>query len=88
MVSALPRPQVGLDTSIVMDHAVVDLADRRFVRTLDRPAQLHLLASLVADAKLWVTEPVGAAGEAGAPCPWSDASSPSVPRTPRSATRR
>jgi hypothetical protein len=55
------RPRTGLDTFIVLDHAVVDLADRRFMRTLDAPAQLHLLASLVSQAEVWLGEQVVAA---------------------------
>ena len=64
--SALPRPQVGLDTRIVMDRAVVDLADRRLLATLDPSTQLHLLASLVAQAESWLGEQVAAAREDGA----------------------
>ena len=63
--SSPPRPHVGLDTHIVMDHAVVDLADRRFIRTLDPPAQLHLLASLAAQADAWLEEQIGAARQTG-----------------------
>lgn len=55
------RPRVGLDTFVVMDHAVVTLADRRFMPTLDAPAQLHLLTSLVAQAEEWVGQQVAAA---------------------------
>lgn len=32
------RPRVGLDTAVVMDHAVVALADRRFMVALDAPS--------------------------------------------------
>lgn len=59
------RPRVGLDTFVVMDHAVVALADRRFMPTLDASVQLHLLASLVAQAEEWVGEQVAAARAAG-----------------------
>lgn len=55
------RPRVGLDTTVVLDHAVVALADRRFMSVLDAPAQLHLLASLVAQAEAWLSEEVAAA---------------------------
>lgn len=54
------RPRVGLDTFVVMDHAVVALADRRFMATLDAPAQLHLLASLLAQAESLLGEQVAA----------------------------
>ncbi len=54
-------PEVGLDTFVVLDHAVVALADRRFMATLDAASQLHLLASLVAQAEVWVGEQVAAA---------------------------
>jgi len=60
------RPRTGLDTFIVLDHAVVDLADRRFMRVLDPPVQLHLLASLIAQAEVWLAEQVAAARHAGA----------------------
>ena len=62
----LPAPVIGLDTTVVMDHAVVGLADRRFVRSLDPCAQLHLLASLVAQAESWITEQVVLARADGA----------------------
>lgn len=55
------RPRVGLDTAVVMDHAVVALADRRFMVALDAPVQLHLLASLVARAEAWLGEQIAAA---------------------------
>ena len=60
------HPRTGLDTFIVLDHAVVDLADRRFMRVLDPPVQLHLLASLIAQAEVWLVEQVAAARHAGA----------------------
>lgn len=60
------RPRTGLDTYLVLDHAVVDLADRRFMRVLDAPVQLHLLASLIAQAEVWLGEQVAAARHAGA----------------------
>lgn len=60
------RPRVGLDTVVVLDQAVVALADRRFMSVLDAPVQLHLLASLVAQAESWLGEQVAAAREAGA----------------------
>lgn len=60
------RPRTGLDTFVVLDRAVVDLADRRFMRTLDAPAQLHLLASLCAQAEEWLREQVAIARHAGA----------------------
>ena len=59
------RPRTGLDTFIVLDHAIVDLADRRFLRVLDAPAQLHLLASLSAQAEVWLGEQVAAARATG-----------------------
>ena len=59
------RPRVDLDTFVVLDHAVVALADRRFLATLDAAAQLHLLASLVAQAEVWVGEKVATARAAG-----------------------
>lgn len=65
-----PRPQIDLDTHIVVDHAVVDLADRRFMRVLDAPVQVHLLASLIAQAESWLDEQVAAARQAGTP--WSE----------------
>jgi hypothetical protein len=52
------RPDVNIDTAAVLDRAVVELADRRFMRTLDAPTQLHLLASLIAQAETWVGEQV------------------------------
>lgn len=58
-------PRVDLDTHIVMDHAVVALADRRSV-TLDPPTQCHLLASLIAQADTWLSEQVAAARGGGA----------------------
>jgi hypothetical protein len=60
------RPRVDLDTFIVLDHAFVALADRRFMAQLDAPVQLHLLASLIAQAESWLGEQVAAAREAGA----------------------
>ena len=60
------RPRVGLDTAVVLDHAVVSLADRRFMPALDAFVQVHLLASLVAQAEAWLDEQVAAAREAGA----------------------
>lgn len=59
------RPRTDLDSFIVMDHAVVDLADRRFLTGLDAPVQLHLLASLCAQAEVWLAEQVAAARETG-----------------------
>lgn len=58
-------PEVGLDTFVVLDHAVVALADRRFLPTLDAATQLHLLASLVAQAEVWLGEQVATARAAG-----------------------
>ncbi len=63
----LPHPEVGLDTYVVLDPAVAQLADRRFVQRLDAAAQLHLLASLVAQAEAWVGEQVAAARADGMP---------------------
>jgi hypothetical protein len=57
----VPRPRTGLDTFVVLDHAVVDLADRRFMPTLDAAVQLHLLASIVAQAEVWLGEQVAVA---------------------------
>ncbi|MGH9157222.1 MAG: hypothetical protein ACRD1K_15595 [Acidimicrobiales bacterium] len=59
------RPRTDLDTFIVMDHAVVDLADRRFFTGLDAPVQLHLLASLCAQAEVWLAEQVTVARATG-----------------------
>lgn len=59
------RPRTDLDSFIVMDHAVVDLADRRFMRPLDAPVQLHLLASLCAQAEVWLAEQVTVARATG-----------------------
>ena len=56
--SAELRPDINIDTAVVMDAALVELADRRFMRTLDPPTQLHLLASLIAQAETWVGEQV------------------------------
>lgn len=58
-------PRTDLDSYIVMDHAVVDLADRRFMRSLDAPVQLHLLASLCAQAEAWLAEQVAIARDMG-----------------------
>ena len=57
---------MGLDTVIVLDRAVVDLADRRFMAVLDAPVQMHLLASIVAQAQSWLGEQVAAARDVGA----------------------
>ena len=59
------RPRVGLDTAVVLDHAVVSLADRRFMPRLDAAVQVHLLASLVAQAEAWLGEQVAIARAAG-----------------------
>jgi hypothetical protein len=67
---AAARPQVNLDTCLVMDHAVVALADRRFMKHLDAAVQLHLCASLIAQTELWVAEQVGIARQDGAS--WAD----------------
>src|SRR3984957_7591159 len=67
---AAARPEVNLDTYVVMDHAVVDLADRRFMKPLDPAVQLHLLASLIAQTELWVDEQVAIARQDGAT--WAD----------------
>jgi len=60
------RPEVNLDTYLVMDHAVVALADRRFMKHLDAAMQLHLFASLIAQAELWIAEQVDVARQDGA----------------------
>ena len=44
-----------------MDHAVVALAERRFIERLDTGAQCHLLASLIAQGEQCVVEGVGLA---------------------------
>jgi len=67
---AAARPQVNLDTYVVMDHAVVALADRRFMKHLDAAVQLHLFASLIAQTELWLAEQVDVAREDGAT--WGD----------------
>jgi len=59
-------PYTSVDTLVVMDRAICDLADRRFVQHLDAPAQLHLLASLIAQAESWVAEQVALARGDGA----------------------
>lgn len=59
------RPRVGLDTSVVLDHAVIALADRRFMPRLDAAVQVHLLASLVAQAESWLEEQVTTARASG-----------------------
>lgn len=59
------RPRVGLDTAVVLDAAVVALADRRFMPNLDAPVQVHLLTSLVAQAETWLGEQVTLARAAG-----------------------
>jgi hypothetical protein len=61
-----PRPYTSLDTYIVLDRALVELADRRFMPTLDAPTQLHLLASIVAQAEHWLGEQVAIARKDGA----------------------
>ena len=63
--AAASHPRVGLDTAVVLDHAVVALADRRFMPALDAATQVHLLASLVAQAEVWLGEQVGLARAAG-----------------------
>jgi hypothetical protein len=63
-------PYTNVDTSAVMDHAVCELADRRFVSRLDVPAQLHLLASLIAQADGWMAEQVTVARADGTS--WAD----------------
>ena len=55
------QPHVCLDTHVVMDHAVVALAERRFIERLDTGAQCHLLASLIAQGEQCVVEGVGLA---------------------------
>jgi hypothetical protein len=67
---AAAHPQVNLDTYLVMDHAVVDLADRRYMKHLDAAVQLHLCASLIAQTEVWVAEQVGIARQDGAT--WTD----------------
>ena len=62
---AAARPRVDLDTAVVLDHAVVALADRRFMAALDAAVQTHLLASLVAQAEEWLDEQVAFARQAG-----------------------
>ncbi|HVM12917.1 MAG TPA: hypothetical protein VM287_01120 [Egibacteraceae bacterium] len=59
------RPRVGLDTAVVLDAAVVGLADRRFMSHLDAPVQVHLLASLIAQAETWLDEQVTIARASG-----------------------
>lgn len=61
-----PRPYVDIDTTVVMDRALLELADRRFTRRLDAAAQLHLLASLTAQADSWIGEQVTIARSDGA----------------------
>ena len=63
-------PYTSVDTLVVMDRALADLADRRYVQRLDTPAQLHLLASLIAQAESWVAEQVALARGDGAA--WGD----------------
>ena len=63
-------PRVDLDTYIVADHAVVALADRRYLPGLDAVTQCHLLASLIAQADQWLDEQVGQARDNGAT--WRD----------------
>lgn len=60
-----PQPRVDLDTYIVLDRAVCDLADRRFLPSLDTHTQLHLLASLIAQAESWLAEQVAVARDQG-----------------------
>lgn len=66
-LAQLPSPAVGLDTNLVLDHAVVDLADRRFLTRMDATTQLHLLASLLAQAEVWLGEQVAIARGGGMP---------------------
>jgi hypothetical protein len=64
--SDAPGPYVNIDTTVVLDRALVELADRRFTAKLDAPAQLHLLASLIAQADTWLREQVAVARHDGA----------------------
>jgi predicted phage gp36 major capsid-like protein len=59
-------PQTDIDTVVVLDHALVDLADRRFMKHLDAAIQLHLLASLTAQAETWIDEQTQRARATGA----------------------
>jgi hypothetical protein len=67
---AAAHPEINLDTYLVMDHAVVALADRRFMKHLDPAVQLHLFASLIAQTEVWVREQVDTARRDGAT--WAD----------------
>jgi hypothetical protein len=60
-----PTPYVDIDTTVVLDRALVELADRRFMRPLDPATQLHLLASLIAQTESWVAEQASRARQAG-----------------------
>lgn len=53
---AAARPRIDYHTVLVLERALVDLADRRFMKHLDTAAQLHLLASLNAQAEKWIEE--------------------------------
>jgi hypothetical protein len=57
IVAAGTRPAVDVDTLMVMDRAICELADRRYL-ALAAANQLHLLASLIAQAEIWIAEQV------------------------------
>jgi hypothetical protein len=65
-----PTPYVDIDTTVVMDRALIELADRRFMRPLDPATQLHLLASLIAQAETWAGEQIVIARQDAAS--WAD----------------
>ena len=66
----VPGPYASLDTVVVIDRALLELADRRFMTSLDPRTQLHLLASIIAQAEVWVGEQVAVAR--GDDVGWSD----------------
>lgn len=59
-------PYTDIHTSVVLDRALLELADRRFVPTLDARVQLNLLACLIAQAESWVAEQLCVARADGA----------------------
>jgi hypothetical protein len=63
---AAARPRIDYHTVSVLDRALIDLADRRFMKHLDAAAQLHLLASLNAQAEQWIEEQAQRARASGA----------------------
>jgi hypothetical protein len=58
-------PRTDFNTYFVLDRAIIDLADRRFMNVVEPRLQLHLLASLAAQAETWVTEQVAVARDSG-----------------------